>query len=141
MTCGKLGVQRLDQIDGVLGTVEKIGVAEGDVGGAGGDLRANIGEHRFALDDSELAVVNRHDGTMPAEMLAAAARLGISDQPRAIALTQFGIAGEIGKAGAVGREKLAAGPAKCVRLRIAVHKIAQSLLKLAAQNRFDAEGA
>jgi hypothetical protein len=38
-------VQRFDDRDGVARAVEEIGVAEGDVGGAGGDLPAHVLQH------------------------------------------------------------------------------------------------
>ena len=43
--------------DGVARTVEEIGVAEGDVLRAGGDLAANVLEHDFGLHDAEETAV------------------------------------------------------------------------------------
>ena len=59
--------------------VEEVGVAKRDVLRARLDLRRDIGQHDLRLDDAELSFVNRHDGTVPAEMPAPSARLCIPD--------------------------------------------------------------
>ena len=69
----EFAVQRLDDRQSVGRAIEEIGIAKGDVLGAGVDLAADVFEHDVALHDAENAVVNRHDRTMAAEMLAAAA--------------------------------------------------------------------
>ena len=69
-------VQRFDDSAGMSRAVEEIGIAEGDVLGAGGHLLIDVREHDVGRDDAELAVVDRHDRAMPAAMLAAAGRIG-----------------------------------------------------------------
>ena len=49
------------------------------------NLLAYVRHDNVALDDSELPVVNRNDGTVSAQMLAAAARFGVADSPRVAA--------------------------------------------------------
>src|ERR1019366_5482966 len=71
-----LRVERFDNRDGVARAVEKVGVAEGDVGGAGGDLPANVLQHNLALHDAEPAAVNRDHGAVAAMVLAAAGSFG-----------------------------------------------------------------
>src|SRR5215470_15854280 len=66
------GVQSFHDASGVRDSVEKIGIAERDVLRAGVDLLADVGEDGFLRDDAELAFVNGNDGTVAAEMLAAA---------------------------------------------------------------------
>jgi hypothetical protein len=74
----EFAVERLDNGQAVGWTIEKVGIAEGDVLSPGFDLTANIFEHYVALHDPEIAVIDRHDRTMPAEMLTAAARLRVA---------------------------------------------------------------
>ena len=50
---------------------------------AGGDLRVDVGEHDVRLHDAELAVVDRHDRTVAAQVPAAAAGFRVADQPAA----------------------------------------------------------
>ena len=52
-------VQRLDDADGVGGAVEEIGVAEGNVLGAGRDLLRDVGQHDLRWHDEEPAAVHR----------------------------------------------------------------------------------
>ena len=86
-------VQRLDDAPRVRRAVEEVGIAEGDVLGAGGDLLIDVGEHDVDRHDAELAVVDRHDRAMPAAVLAAARRLGgAGDAPRAVGHLQRGVA-------------------------------------------------
>ena len=61
--------------------VEEVGIAEGDVPGAGGDLRPHVGHDDVDRDDPKAAVVDGHDRTVPAAMFAAAAGLGVADRP------------------------------------------------------------
>ncbi len=42
---------------------------------------ADVGEHDVRLHDAELAVVDGDDRTVAAQVLAAAAGLGVADQP------------------------------------------------------------
>ena len=73
-------VQGLHDAHGVRRAVEEIGIAEGDVPRAGGDLRGDVGQHDVGLHDAELPLVDRHDRTMPAQVPAAAAGLGVADR-------------------------------------------------------------
>ena len=61
--------------------VEEVGIAERDVLGAGGHLRADVFEHNVCGHDAELPAVDGDDGTVAAQMFAAAARLRIPDGP------------------------------------------------------------
>ena len=74
----EFAVERLDDGHGVGGAVEEVGITEGDVLGPRFDLTANVFEHHVALHDTEKATINRHNRTMAAEMLAAAARLRVA---------------------------------------------------------------
>src|SRR6202042_1608501 len=70
---GKFAMERFGNGESMRRAIEKIRVAKSDVLGAGVDLATNIFENNFARDDTEDAVVDRHDGTVAAEMLATAA--------------------------------------------------------------------
>ena len=81
---GEFVVERLYYSDAVGGAVEKVGVAERDVLGAGFDLLSDIGQDDVALDDAECALIDGHYGAVAAEVFAAS--------------TGFGIAGDLGLA-------------------------------------------
>ena len=85
------------------GAVEKIGIAESHVRRARGDLLANIVEHDVALHHAKLALINRHDRTMAAQMFAAAAGFGVSDGLADAAVSEMGITHGFGQAGAIGQ--------------------------------------
>ncbi len=69
----------LHQLDRMTDPVEKIWVAERNMAGAGGDLTPHVFHHDIPCNDAERAFVNRHNRTVPAQVLAAAARLGRAD--------------------------------------------------------------
>src|SRR5947209_426676 len=68
---GPFAVERLDYADRVRGSVEKVGVAKGDVAGAGGHLLADVGEDDLGLHDAERSAVDRHHRAVAAAMFAA----------------------------------------------------------------------
>src|SRR5215207_4732225 len=65
------------------GTIEEIGVTEGEVLCSGRDLTRDVLQHDVRLHDEEPATVDRDDRTVTAEMLAAAAGLGVAGDARA----------------------------------------------------------
>jgi len=73
-----LCLEHFDNSRGVSNAVEKIGIAECDVLGAGFDLLANVGEDYFVRDDTKLPSVNRNDWAVAAEMFAAAGRFRVT---------------------------------------------------------------
>ena len=73
-------------------------------------LRGDVGQHDVGLHDAELAVVDRHDGTMAAQMTASAAGLGVADDPaRAVAELQRRVAGERRQTGSIGHQECRRG--------------------------------
>ena len=86
--------------------VEEVRIAEGDVLRARRDLRAHVRQHDVDRDDAEAAVVDRHDRTVTAAVLAAAARLGVAGDPAVRADLQRGVARQ-------GQHPLAPGVLKC----------------------------
>ena len=101
-------MQRLDKIGGVARAVEEIGIAEGDVLGAGGHLLADVGEHHVRLHHAERAAVHRHYGTVAAQVLAAARGLGVSGAAGRAVRHQLRVHAERRQSGAVGRKELLA---------------------------------
>ena len=92
--------------EGVGGAVEEVGIAEGDVLRAGGDLRADVGEHDVGVHGAEAAVVDRHDRAVAAAMLAAARRLGVADDPPLVADLERGVLRQRRQIGSIGRDEL-----------------------------------
>ena len=105
---GPLRVQRFDDGDGVAGAVEEIGVAESDVGGAGGHLAADVLEHDIRLHDAEEAAVDGDHGAVAAEVLAAAGGFGVADAAGAVLDDELRVGAERGQALAVGHQELLA---------------------------------
>ena len=81
---GKLGMQRPDGCDSVSRPVEKIRIAKGDVLGTLRHEIPNVGHDNLSLDDTEPAVIDGHDRTMPAAMFASATRLRVADDASAV---------------------------------------------------------
>ena len=101
------GVEPFDNPHRVRGPVEEVRIAERDVAGACRDLTRDVGEDDLGLHHAELAVVDRDDRTVAAQMTAAAARLGVTDQrARAISALQRGVAIEPRQAGPIGHEEM-----------------------------------
>ncbi len=102
----ELLVQRACNAKPVGGTVEKVGIAEGDVHRAGRDLVADIGHHHVHGHGAEAAVVHRNHRAVAAKVLAAAARLGESDHAlAAVRQVETRVARERGKPVAIGRHE------------------------------------
>ena len=78
---GEFAGEPFDDRERVPDAVEEVGIAEGHVPGAGGDLRPHVGHDDVDRDDPKSAVVDGNDRTVPAAMLAAAAGLGVADRP------------------------------------------------------------
>ena len=75
-------MERFHERHRVAGAVEEIGIAERDVLRARRHLPPDIFEHHFALHDAEDALIYGHHRAVPAEVLAAAAGLGVADAAR-----------------------------------------------------------
>src|SRR5438309_5309312 len=76
---GKFGAHRAHDAQRVAGAIQKIGVAERDVGRAGPDLPPDIFQDNLRRHDDEAAFVHRHDGTVEAVMQASAAGFNVAD--------------------------------------------------------------
>src|ERR1051325_6876340 len=74
----KFPMHRFNNGNSVSGSIENIGIAERNVLGARSSLLANVLQHHLSLHNAKDAVVDGNDWAMPAQMLAAAARLGVS---------------------------------------------------------------
>src|SRR5258707_528867 len=75
---GKFLMQLLNQMQRVSWPIEKVGIAKGDVLCAGPDLLANILHHDVRLNNPKASPVDGHNRTVPAEMFATTARLGVA---------------------------------------------------------------
>src|SRR5690349_23602927 len=103
------GMQRPDDAPRVARPVEEIRIAERDVARPGENLRIDVGQDDLGLHDAELAVVDRDDWTVPAEMTAAAARFGVSDDgARAVGALQRRVPIQWRETAAIGDEELEA---------------------------------
>ena len=99
-----LARQRANDAQRMRDAVEEIRVSERDVPGAGADLRPDVGQDDIRGHRAEAPVVHGHDRTMAAQMLAAAARLGVANRPRrAVGHPQLRVLLQRGQAGAIGR--------------------------------------
>src|SRR4029453_17476948 len=76
--CREAAVHFTHDAERVAGTIEKIGVSEGDVRGPELDLQANVFQHQLFRQDEKAAGVYRGDRTMTAEVQAAAAGLHVA---------------------------------------------------------------
>src|SRR2546427_13151105 len=83
--CWELAMKFINQLHRVANAVKEVRIAERDVLGSCGNLAAHVFEHHIAADDSKDALVNRHNGAVPAQMLAAAARFRRANDAVAVA--------------------------------------------------------
>src|SRR5947209_15033077 len=70
----KLAVKFFDNFQGVPDAVEKIRIAERNVLCAGINLASHVLHNNFATHHAKNTFVYRHDGAVPAKMLASSAR-------------------------------------------------------------------
>src|SRR5579862_1845959 len=106
---GPLCMERFDNLGGMAGTVEKVGIAERNVLGAGSDLAPDVFQHHLRLHDSENAAIHRDYRAVPAPMLAAAAGFRIAGAPGASIHHHTRISCEVGQARSIRRLKLLPG--------------------------------
>ena len=90
----ELSRQTFDDGQCVGRPVEEVGIAEGDVLGAGCDLGGDVRQHDVYWHGAEPPVVNRDDRAMPAAMFAATRRLGIPDEAAGAVDVQAGVGAE-----------------------------------------------
>src|SRR5215211_8916689 len=103
-------MQLLDDAHGVGGAIEEIGVAEGDVLGSGRHLICDVLQHDVRLHDEEPAAVDRDNWAVAAEMLAAAAGLGVPGDTRAVTgKLDVCVSLESGKQTTIGNQELLPG--------------------------------
>src|SRR5260221_8601440 len=74
----KFPVQSFHKAHRMRWSVEEIRIAESDVLGPRRHLLTNVFHHDLGLYYPKLALIHRNHRTMPAQMLAAAARLGVA---------------------------------------------------------------
>src|SRR5271154_5494168 len=75
--CGEFIMQSLDDARSMGRTIEEIGIAKGHMLCAHSDLLADVGQNHFPLDHAKLSAIDRHDRTVPAQMLTAPRRLRV----------------------------------------------------------------
>ena len=91
---GKGAVHGVDDPGGVVGAVEEIGIAEGDVARAGGDELGDIGHDGVVGHEAGSPVVDDGHRTMPATVRAAMARFDVPDQAALVPEGESGVAVE-----------------------------------------------
>src|SRR5215471_20907549 len=89
----EFGIERTDNVCRMRRAIEKIRIAERDVPGPCCYLLPDIVQHCLPLNYTEMSVIHRNNGTMPAKMLAASARFCIGDHPCIAARVKFRIPG------------------------------------------------
>ena len=143
---GDIGMRRMERLDHahrMCRTIEEIGIAERDVLGASPDLRVDVGEDDVSRHDAKLAAVDRHDGAVPAQVLAAPACFGGADGFRAaVADMQGRVVAERRQAVAIGHEEMQAWDrrgALARRAGLQACELRQLLLELAAEDRVDTQ--
>ena len=102
---GKLACQGMHDAHRVTDAVEEIRVAERHVLGAPRHLRPDVGQHHLRGHDAEPTVVDRHDRTVPAPMLAPTTRLRVADDLACRPALQRGVSFERGQPAAVRRDE------------------------------------
>jgi hypothetical protein len=95
----------LDDAHSVGGAVEKVRIAEGYVLRSGFHLLAYVGHHYVSRDYAEGSVINRHNRTVTAKMLAAPAGLRVSSDAIRFAVEHGGVSRKGRQTGAVRRMK------------------------------------
>ena len=80
VTRGNRRVDRPGDGQRVPGAVQEVRVADRHVGRAGLDALADVGQDDVRRHDEEAPAVHRRDRAVPAQVLAAAARLDVPDQ-------------------------------------------------------------
>src|SRR5258706_1861027 len=102
------------------GTVEEVGIAEGDVLGSGGYLATNVFQHNLSRNNSKSPVVHGHHRTMPAKMLTPTAGLGVSANAMPVrAQVQMSVARQLGQSGTVWNAEVEAIERNRLQLQIA----------------------
>jgi hypothetical protein len=104
---GKFAMQLADNGERVRAAVEKVGIAKGDVLGSRANLPADVFEHNLSWDDAKNTVVDGHNRAVTAEMLAAAAGLGVTrDEMAAAGQHHVRVFVQRRKASAVGHDEM-----------------------------------
>src|SRR5215469_8246969 len=99
----ELRVQCLHDAHGVGDAIEKVGIAKGDVLGAGRHLLADVGQHNVPRNHAKLPGVDRNDRAVPAEMFAAAGSFGVAGSAvQAVGKNDVGVIAQSGQIAAVG---------------------------------------
>jgi len=99
-------VQGFHQPQGVSRPVEDIRIAEGNVPGPSRHLLADVRQHHLRLHNTEPPVVIGNDRAVPAQVVAAAAGLGVSNPLARSVQVQMGVALEQRQIAAVWRQEL-----------------------------------
>ena len=102
-----LGVQRLHQRRRVANAIEKIRITKSNVLGTGGHLPTDVLQHHRALHNPKSSLIDRHNRTVPAQVLAAAACFYIAHRALpAIPQVQLRIARQRRQVAAVGYQEI-----------------------------------
>src|SRR6516164_3462794 len=76
-----LAMKGFDEAQRVTRAVQKVGIAERDMLGAGGRLPPDVFQDHLRLHDAEDAAVDGHDRAVTALVLASTAGFGVADPP------------------------------------------------------------
>src|SRR6185312_3034355 len=90
----ELTIHPLNDAHPMCGTVEEIRIAKSNVLGSSFYLLSYISDDDVSRNHAEGPVIDRHDWTVPAQMLAAAARFRVASDATCFAIKHAGVTGE-----------------------------------------------
>ena len=98
----KRGMEHLYDAHRMRRAIEEIGIAEGDVARARFHLPPDVFEHGIPLHNTKLALIDRNDGAMAAQMFASPACLGVAGRYLRVTVPQMRVGIEWRQSGTIG---------------------------------------
>ncbi len=96
--CRLLAMKSSHDGDSMADAIEKIRIAESDMLRAGGYLSPDVPKDDAGWHDPEAPLIDRHDGAVPAQVLATPACFGIARDTRVTSsVLQMGVPGKLGE--------------------------------------------
>src|ERR1700730_16680271 len=138
---GEFALHRFNDSHGVGRSIEEIRIAECNVLGSRGHLPTDVLQHHLWLNDAKGTLIYRHHRTMPAQVLAPAARFGVARalprSPLCSIDTQLGVFFERRQPGSYRSEELQPVERNEGTWTGAISPPSQACLEFAAQDSTD----